>query len=244
MISLSLASDEILDALQGECPKAIEILSFSILADDEALSFVSKTAIKTVKNRSDSNVEQWVRLKPDHIFAASFNKKETLNKLAAFKLSHSVLKPVLSLHDVRTNITLMGKTLDCEIGAKKLMDDMNAVIVDFKPMKKRSTGILFVGKNVVVGSKTLPNEIFQMTGMTNLAAAAGLFDWPTVSSEWILKMRPFHIVVFDSQAYEEVKKSPFFNPKLSRVTQVSGKALFSASHHVVQALELLKSQIN
>ena len=239
VISLSLASDEILEELQKYCPQQVEILSFSLLVDDESMSFVKADSRKKVTTRSDANIEQWVRLKPDVIFASSFNKKETLEKLSRFKLVHKVLKPVVSIAAIKENINIIGDGIDCQIGADKIIQEMDKAIAKMKPLAVPTKGIMYFGKNVVIGKNTVPNEIFTLTGAINLAVAADLFDWPTVSSEWLFKIKPSHIIVFEQRSYNEVKGSAFLSSS-TRLSLMDGRALFSASQHVVESLNPLR----
>ena len=239
IISLSLASDEILDAIQPECPQSFEIVALSLLADDETMSFVSFALKQKVKIRSDSSVEQWVHLKADHIFASSFNRKETLEKLAHFKISHSVLRPVINLASIVANIREIGEKTNCKMGSESVIARMRKSQIAVKRKNISTTGILYVGKNMVIGKGTVPNEIFELAGGKNLAADAKLFDWPTVSGEWLLQIKPRFILVFDDRIYSEVRKSTFYRPGQTELKMISGKALFSASHHVIEALPIL-----
>jgi iron complex transport system substrate-binding protein len=102
IISLSLASDEILLDLLTACKATNRLIALSTFADKSDYSHVAdRTSV--VKHRVHSEPESIISLTPDLVIAASYNRLEVIDVLKRRGIPTLMLADFASHKDIHTN---------------------------------------------------------------------------------------------------------------------------------------------
>lgn len=197
IVSMSLASDEILLELLPHCGGLDRLTAVSTFADDSTSSHATQTA-KAVKARVHSEPEGVLGLKPDLVIAASFNRSSLLELLAKKKIPLRILSRFSSHKDIVANIETIGEATGCRKAAADIASTfqrkIDAIVASTKQLPLESA-VSYSHDFTVMARNTLFDDLLTINNLSNAASTAGLQHWPKVSPEALLKWDPDWIVI-------------------------------------------------
>jgi iron complex transport system substrate-binding protein len=250
IVSLSLASDEILLDLLDHCQASDRLVALSTFADDPSSSSVTDKA-KRVLKRVHSEPESLFQLKPDLVIAASFNRPELLSAIKSKAINLLVLDQFDSFRDIANNIRAIGRAVHCvsdsEVMAKRFLE---AVSTRVNPKATSRRAISYNPDLTVMGSKTIFDDIVTRADLINAAAERGLARWPKIDTEVLLGMNPDIIIVLGEDT--PAKRAEIArHPAWGRLRSVRGQNLIflrpatalSTSHYAAEALRELRDKV-
>ncbi len=149
--------------------------------------------IKKVGNAYFVNKEEILKLQPTHIFALSTTKPILggLNN-SNIQIQYFDFK---TIKDIYTAIEKIGKTLNREKEAQKVIANIKNKIALYKTNKpKRILYLVQTSPYITVGNKSYITELITESG--NISVTKDLnYSYPSVSLEYIAKTKPDIIVI-------------------------------------------------
>lgn len=268
IVSTSLASDEVLIMLKDR--------QIPTLSKNDAPKLPWR-GILAVSNRAvlpeESNVVEQARqiplnfggepeailaMEPDLIIAASFNRPELLSKLRAFKVPILLLKNFDSFTDLLGNIGAIGKAIGQENEAKQMQKQFRDRLQQIQrriPIGSKEKGVpvlIYGGRDQIMAGETMANEIVTAAGGANLAAAAGLKKWPTVTPEKIAAWSPRYVIAAGSRSQrtailKQLIEAPGWRQleaiKQQKVILIPNQWMNSLSPFVLDAVDQLQQDL-
>jgi iron complex transport system substrate-binding protein len=247
IVSLSLASDEILLDLLPSCGGTARLVALSSLVDHDEYSNVTAKA-KTVPGRAHSEAESLFKLKPDLVFAASFNRPELLTMIRSKAIALKTLQNFYNAEDIAHNIKTIGKAIACDHAAKVMIDKFLGEAAPTPVLGTRISLLLYNPDGVIMGQNTLFDDLVYRAGGLNAARKAGLTGWPKVNSETILSLNPDALVIFSkdtpsvrSQIAKHSTWQHLSAVKQRRFIFLTPQTAQSTSHYFSHAVRELRS---
>lgn len=197
IVSLSLASDEILVDLLSECKRSSDLVAVSTLADESHSSYIADQ-VKHIKARVHSEPESILNLKPDLVIAATFNRPELIELLRKRPIPLLVLSQFSTHQDIAANMKKIGHAVGCEAEADqmtKIFLDRIAGIRAEHAKEPLETAVSWSSDLSLMAGDTLFDDLLVMNHLENSATKAGLKNWPRVSAEALRKWNPDWIVI-------------------------------------------------
>ncbi len=254
IVSVSVASDQILLQILNTPEARKRILALSSLADDTRYSLLPPEFLKEIPHRVGANIEQLLSLKSDLIIAASFNKPEFISMLRKLKMKVHIMEGFQSLEDLKRHTLHIGKLIGAELEAQKLIQGLTDTLVTFKRTNHTEKKILIIlPDRTLVGKDTLLDDMLTFVGFKNLARDLGIVGWQKITEEKLIKIQPDYILTSAEnkerdQVLELFSKSPALkNMKALKTKKVIllSPALFAAfSPRIIEVLNDLKSQMH
>lgn len=253
IVSMSLASDEILLDLLPKCGGISRIIALSKIVDDPKSSNVTDRA-RLIRGRVHSDIENIINYKPDLVIAASFNRQEVIGALKSRGVKTITLNQFSTVEDIAGNILKIGSSIGCEGPAeelhKNLLTRIKAVSLKTDTQARKPTVLNYSSDLIIMGKSTLFNDIIFKAGGLNAAASQGLEAWPRLDAETLLKMNPDYLVVLDdeSASIKQAIKSHNIWKRLKAVQNdrfifIRSRDAFSTSHYIASAVESLADAI-
>jgi iron complex transport system substrate-binding protein len=250
IVSLSLASDEILLDMLASCGGFSRVAGLSIFADDPSASSVV-IAAKSVKGRVHSEPESLFALKPDLVIAASFNRPELIKMIRARKIPLLMLESFASARDISDHIQKIGDAVGCPKEAKGIRTRFEA---DVTPATARDKPVRIVNYSpdmALMGKDTLFDDLVTRAGGVNAASMAGLSHWPRIDTETLLKLSPDKIVVLGDDTPERRKEimshaawGRLDAVKKNQFIFLESKTALSTSHYFARAVATLRQRLS
>ena len=245
IISLTLASDEILVDIVGDRKKIAALTSFS--TDPLISNVVEKArAIPQVQ----ANLEQVIAKSPDLVILAGHTNPNIRAHLEAAGIKVLVLHEIVSFKSIKKNIKIVGKAVCEEAAAKNLVESMEKQIADARakiPRNAKAPTVLFYGApGFTVGKSTTINDIIESSGAINLPARLGLSGYSNISTEYVIQSNPDLVLTSSyNPSHPDFVGQMFENSAFrdKKIIVVAGKHLDSASHYAVLAISDLVNLI-
>jgi iron complex transport system substrate-binding protein len=252
IISLSLASDEIVFDLLGEKGR-----SRLIAVSKSAASPVYSNLAESVKSLPliGTDLETIVRARPDLVITASYNEAKIKKRLEQAGICVRELSNFNRLADIEQNIAKIGLWLDLEQEGKKAASEFHAAV---SKMQARSTSgirvkaFAYSDGMFIAGRETLFDDIVTAAGGENVTSS--LFaGWKKATAESLIQLKPDLIVATDEHGsvekiLEKMERDPatkqFPAVKNKKVIIIPAKTLVSVSQHVAKAIESLRLEIS
>lgn len=210
IVSLSLASDEILVDLLSACKRSSNLVAVSTLADDPSSSQVTDR-VKDIKARVHSEPESVLNLKPDLVIAATFNRPELIELLRKRHVPLIVLSRFSSHQDIAANMKQIGQAVGCETEAEQMVKSFLDKIVKIRAEHAKEpldTAVGWSSDLSLMAGDTLFDDLLVINHLQNAATKAGLKHWPRVSAEVLRKWNPDWIVIgCEGSACDSIEKS-------------------------------------
>ncbi|MCY3826038.1 MAG: ABC transporter substrate-binding protein [Candidatus Dadabacteria bacterium] len=238
IISLTLASDEILVDIIGDRKKIAALTCFST---DPLISNIVEKArgIPQVQ----ANLEQVISKSPDLVIVAGHTNPNIRAHLEAAGIKVLVLHEIVSLESIKKNIELVGEAVCEEAAAKNLVKEMETRIADARakipPHVKAPTVLFYGAPGFTVGNHSTINDIIESSGAINLPARLGLSGYSNISAEYVIQNNPDLVLTSSYNpshpdfAGQMFKNSAFRDKK---IIVVAGKHLDAASHYAAQGV--------
>ena len=248
IVSLSLASDEILMDMLPTCGGLTRIAGLSVFADDPAASSVVDAA-KAIKGRVHSEPESLFALKPDLVIAASFNRPELIKMIRDRKVPLLMLERFSSADDIAEHITKIGDAIDCRQQASHLNSKLAADLKTNKPSGPPIRVVNYSPDLTLMGKETLFDDMVTRAGLINAASAFGLTRWPRIDTETLMRLKPDKIIIWgdDSAKMRKTIKTHAAWSRLDAVRKdqfifIDAKTALSTSHYFGKAVATLSQQ--
>lgn len=249
IVSMSLASDEILLDILPMCGGISRIIALSKIVDDSKSSNVTHRA-RLIRGRVHSDIENIINYKPDLVIAASFNRQDVIGALKSRGVATITLNQFSTVEDIAGNILKIGTAIGCEGPAeelhKNLLSRIKAVSLKTESQTRKPTVLNYSSDLIIMGKNTLFNDIISKAGGMNAAALQGLEAWPRLDAETLVKMDPDYLVVLDdeSASLKQAIKSHSIWKRLKAVRNerfifIRSRDAFSTSHYIASAVESL-----
>lgn len=254
IVSASLASDEILVDILSRSGGTGRIAALSSMAHNPRYSNILEQA-SHITGRFTEDPESLIELKPDLVILASFNRPEFRRVLERTKIPMISLTELRTLEDIDRNIELIGASVDKKAG-DALASEFRAHIDSIKKqavVAPRRKVLNFHDTDLLMGHHTLFNEIVELAGGENLAKTIGIEGWQTISREVLAGLKPDFIVAPQDErsaekVREEVRATSGWNAlaavKEGRIIVIPERQLLATSHHIVEAIDVLRKSIH
>ncbi len=238
IISLTLASDEILVDIVGDRKKIAALTYFST---DPLISNVVDKAQGIAQVRA--NLEQVISRSPDLVIVANHTNPNIRTHLEAAETKVLTLHEIVSLESIEKNIELVGAAVCEEAAAKNLVKEMKRQIADARtkiPNYAKAPKVLFYGSpGFTVGRNSTINDIIESSGAINLPARLGLVGYSNISTEYIIQNNPDLVLTSSYNPSHpdfvgQMFKNPAFRDK--KIIVIEGKHLDAASHYAARAV--------
>jgi len=253
IVSMSLASDEILLELLKNCGGTNRIAALSILVDDSTSSN-SVNEARSVSGRVHSEPESIFRQNPDLVIAATFNRPEVLNLLRNKKINLLVLDHFSSAIDIANHILEIGERTNCQDQAKKMHLSFMSKLENIPKVQdsntKRPVVINYSPDMTIMAKDTLFDDLVSRAGAINAASQKGLKNWPKIDGETLIAMQPDKIIVLgEKNSMEQQILRHAIWKKLDAVKKksfiyVSPRTSLSTSHYFANAVEELRLKLH
>jgi len=245
IVSQTLGTDEILLAI---CPPH-KIAAISSLALDERYSnIVEQARSMTVA----SNVEQILKLQPDLILVASYNRAETVELLQATGAPVFRLANFRSLENIKNNIRTIGLAIGEEHRAELLVaqieGELRAILTRIPKRNPPLTVMSYSLGNYTAGAHTTFDDLVKWVGAVNVAAQHGIEEHAKISDEQILAWQPEVIVTHAApHEFAKARKQLLDNPAIAasragqsgKILVIDNRYLFAVSQNIVLGVKAL-----
>lgn len=253
IVSMSLASDEILLTIMPECGGYARIAALSTFSDHPESSNVIEPA-KLIKGRVHSELETIINLKPDLVIAASFNRQEVIQALRKKNIKVVTLDKFSSAIDIAQNITTIGQNTSCQAAAGSLRTKFLGQLDEVKNKPRRNNRplrlISYSPDMTIMAQKTLFDDLVSRAGGINVASERGLSFWPKIDAETLLSFKPDMIIITDqdiANKEREIKKHPVWKKMAAvqsgRIIFINPREALSTSHYFANAVRELHNKL-
>ena len=238
IISLSLASDEILVDIVDDRKKIAALTYFST---DPLISNVVEKAQAIPRVRA--NLEQIIAKSPDLVILAGHTNPSIRTHLEAAGIKVLILHEIVSLESIKKNINMVGEAVCEGTAAKTLVENMEKQVADARakiPPDAKAPTVLFYGApGFTVGKHTTVNDIIESSGAINLPARLGLSGYSNISTEYVIQNNPDLVLTSSyNPSHPDFVGQMFENSAFrdKKIIVVAGKHLDAASHYAAQAV--------
>ena len=253
VVSMSLASDEILLDIMPVCGGYDRIVALSTFSDQTQSSNVTETA-KFIKGRVHSELETIINLKPDLVIGASFNRQEVIQALRKKNIKVLTLEKFSSATDIAQNITTIGEYTNCQAAASALQLRFLQQLSEVQkklPRKTRPPRLINYSPDMtIMAQKTLFDDLVTRAGGVNVASEKGLSFWPKVDAETLLSLRPDIVIITDQNVAEkerEIRNHPVWKKMTAvqkgRLIFIDPREALSTSHYFADAVRQLQFKL-
>lgn len=203
IISLSPSATEILFALNADS---------QVLAVDDNSNFPARVPTSELSSFTP-NVEAIAGLNPDLVVLQinATNAKTVRDALTKIEIPVFVEPAAKNVNDTYKEIRLIGKVIDKEKAAKKLINEMKSRIKKVLIKNKSKSKLTFFHEldNTLytATSTTFIGSVYKDFGLINIADAASGADssgYPQLSAEYLIKSNPDLIFLADAQYGESI----------------------------------------
>jgi iron complex transport system substrate-binding protein len=220
--SINLCTDQIVLRLADPA----QIATVSWLAADPEESMLADLARPYPQNYGAA--EEIIGFDPDIVIAGSYTNLYTRQLLRQLGYEVVDVDPAESLADIERNLTLVGGAIGRSEQAAQAVDVLRstaAVVAGRRPSRPVPAIVLRPG-GFTVGAASLANELLELAGLTNIAAARGLDRWGSLSIEALLDSAPEYLILSDYRRDQaSLANAVFGHPALAglsaRVTTVA-----------------------
>lgn len=205
--------------------------------------------------------EAVLQLKPDLVLTHEWQNSQTTSVLRAQGIDVVVLKSAQSYEDIRGTLVDLGKRLECEADAAKVVADLDARVERLRASaSSRSTLSAMVYSNdgtggSTAGARTTADTLIRLAGLKNAAADAGLVDHVSIDFERLIAIDPDVLVVSapargegGSATKSVVESSPALAGlkavKSKRIVVLPASLISADSPPLVDGAELLAREVD
>lgn len=257
IISLSLASDEIVYELLKSKAQLHRLTALSALAHDERYSFLAELFAAQDQPgqpappvRVPAHIEPIVKLKPDLVIAAKYNNPKLLAHLRNTKIPVVLLENFSTIAHIKANILRLGHALHLPQPAAALVVALDGELASRSHLLHPAPVIsmlMYTQSGYAVGEDTLFDDMLRHSGFVNAVTTPG---WSKLTQEALLLLDPDFIVAPCSprrrlpmlrQLREQRGWSRYEALRQGRLICIQNRALYSTSFHLTQALRELKT---
>jgi iron complex transport system substrate-binding protein len=253
--SATLGSDEILTDLLARCERQSHLIALSTVADDATYSNITKEA-KRIPGRAGNDIEGLLRLKPDLVVVAAYNRPEFLRRIKEAKVQVLELKSFASLSDISENIRQLAKAVGCEAPGKQMIADFEKGVSNAaNTIAGTSSSFTIAGYGaggLILGKETTFDSMLQALKITNAASKLGVSGWAKIDPEVLAGLNPSLIVASGKaedapKILEQLRAQPGWKLmpaiKEGRILLIPEAELSAVSPHVLKAVEKIAAEV-
>ncbi len=238
----TVASDEIITSILSRRQQLGRIVALSSLVDDPRYSNMVMAA-KQIPGRVGQRIEDLLRLRPDLVILASFNRTELFSQLSEAGIPLYRMDGFASLADISRHIRELGKRLGEDQAAAEVLVEFQAEQQQFAAaMKKAKEGgavltmLNWQADGLLWGSATLFDSMLAMLSCENLAAQAGVKGWARLSDEVLASLKPEWLIIpGEAQQRDEILAELAAKPALAQMPAVTKQQIILVPPAELQA---------
>ncbi|MBP9706011.1 MAG: ABC transporter substrate-binding protein [Oligoflexales bacterium] len=255
VVSLSIASDELLFELYSRSKQLSRILAFSKLVDDPRYSNIAQqSAIFSNKERYGGSLEHLLKLAPELVVLADFNQPELVHNLKKSKTPIFELKSSNTLVGLLELIKSLGNRLGASEHSTALTLELETKLTKIKKnangMKNKPQVLFLLADGTSAGEDTLIHDLIVQAGGINFASSFQLKGWPHISTEQLLKSQADLILTIGKDQNIETRffqKHPIYKNLIAvqknQIILINEAKLFAMSHFTFAACEELQKNL-
>ncbi|MDA7425337.1 ABC transporter substrate-binding protein [Thalassococcus lentus] len=169
VVSLNVCTDQL--ALLLAQPG--QLVSVSRLAHDARTAVLAEQARAIPSN--DGSAEAVVLLQPDLVIAGTWTTQSTVQMLERLGYRVELFAPANALSDVRETIRRMGVLLGQTQKAEQMIADFDSKLEALRAQSGQSPRVaLYYALGNTAGRETMPGDLLDAAGMSNIAEERGL----------------------------------------------------------------------
>lgn len=253
----TLASDEIVWELLKRIGKEERLIAVSTLWGHARFSRYRLEELPShVEGRIGDNIESLLKLKPDLVLLASYNRPEYIRQVQSTGIKVLIQERFLSVEDITANILQIGEHIGAKSAAKDLVSEMQARLDQLAKRQisnKNGRKLRFLNYSsfgTLSGKDTSFDSMIQKVGGVNLSAEIGLKGWSRLSDEVLVTLNPDVIIAVMGDENQEETLSQMLKTnwkhleavKERRIIFIPEKLIQSVSHHMIEAIEYIHSE--
>jgi len=179
---------------------------------------------KIVGTYLEPNIEEIVKLSADIVVVSKEgSRKEVVDRLKKFNIKVIVFNPVNNFVELKQQFIKLGKILNKEEYAKKIVKEYEDKLTKFKINKtKKVLCVIGIQPIFVASDKSYIGEIIKYAGGENVIKSK--INYPQVSIEKILELRP-EVIISPSMGNNEQEIKNFFS-KYKDIPAVKNNKIF------------------
>lgn len=237
--SLTLSGDEILLGIVSK--NRIAGLSGKINEDKEISNIADK-----VKNfqKIEGNEEILISLEPDLIITADWLNSKIVDIGQIIGAKIYLYKTPESYEEQKKMIRDLGKLLEEEENAEKIIEDMDSklkkiqtkIAKNYRGEKPRV--LMYSSFGTTSGKNTTFDDMIKLINGINLAAEAGIEKFQDISKEKLIELNPDIIIIPIAKKYDDTEKLSklfFEDLSLKNVKAVKNKRIYFVKYKDVAA---------
>jgi len=188
--SINLCADQLVLSLADPA----QILTVSWLAADPEESMLAEQASDYPLNYGTA--EELLEFQPDVVIAGVWTNPFTRSLLIRLGYEVVEIEPAANLADVEANLRTVAEAVGRPDRAEQLIQAMRVDIRSIEASQPAApiAAVVVRPGGFTVGSNSLADELMQLAGLSNVAAAQGLDRWGSLSMETLLTSNPALIV--------------------------------------------------
>ncbi|MFW7379713.1 MAG: ABC transporter substrate-binding protein [Oligoflexus sp.] len=252
----TVAGDEIVWELLQELKAPERLIAVSSLWGHPSYSrFTEETLPPSVKARVGDSIEALLKLQPDLVILASYNRPEFVRQIEQSKIKVLLQQRFRSIEDVLQNILEIGRAIGADKHAKAMVKSLRQRLQELQKQTLRSKSgekLRYLNYsqfgNFYGKDSTFDSMITALDGI-NISAEIGLKGWSRMNDELLVTLKPDIIVISDENREQQIEAMlasswrhlPAAQEK--RFVFISEKNLQSVSQHMVDAVEELHAAL-
>ncbi len=187
IVSLGLCTDQLLLLLAERA----QIASLSVWAVDRNMSYLADQVGDIPLNRA--SIEEILGFRPDLVLASDFVAWDTVRMLRQLGVDVRQLPVVTSVAQIYAQLDEVGSWVGNPQRAQALVAGMRARLAQIQEThagRPRKSVIVYSPNGYTIGADTLENDLFELAGYRNLAAAMGISGFQPISLERLIAADP------------------------------------------------------
>ncbi len=208
---------------------------------------------------SDFSAEVLLGMDPDLVVVSPWQDQSTIDRLREAGIEVLELPPVLELKDIEVSLTIVGEAVHEVEKASLLVADFRERLELLRMAREGRgglTGLVYTNYGSggwAAGSGTTAHQMLVLAGISNAAATAGRSGHDGVDIETLLFLDPDVLVISKpsrdygvTRAYLEGEESlaGLDAIRTGRLLELPSDLFSTASHHLLDAAELLSRQVD
>ena len=248
--SLNLAADEILIEILEADNSLENLIAVSTLTDQKEYSYVPLETAKKIPFRSNANLEKLIKLSPNLIFTASFNRLSLVSTLKKSGIKVKNLAHFNSLEDLYQNYLLIGKEIRrlklSEDLVEKLKSSIKSTQKKFQVEDKAKQSVLvWLPDGTCIGKETLLNDVIKSCGGTNVLEKSQMTGWQKIPRERLATFKPDWVISSGDpkkkkKILAQIKKTPilkdFAAVRQEKIILLSPREMSTQSSHIIKTI--------
>lgn len=259
IVSLTYGTDEILTELVG----LDRIAAFSKWAGNEEISFISEDQVYIVGKKVEITIEDIISVNPDLVIASTAVSGELIKILDNMGINVYVASSPQSYEGMQRKISGIAQAVGEVENGNILINKMDNRLADLKEKlsvidkHKQRTVIAFNFTGAMGRKDDLFDDMLNKANIRNGAAAGGLVNKGQIlSKEQVIKVNPDIFLLptwnFDNRYNRDEYCAQFMNDpayadlkaiRQKQIIFVSDKYRYTASHHIIDAIEVLAESV-